>query len=253
MDSSQDTATLVSIIMPAYNAGRFIRKAITSVVEQTYQNWQLIIVNDCSTDNTVEVAQQFVAQDSRIQLIQQAHNGGVAKARNTALEQAQGDYIAFLDSDDYWLVSKLEKQMSMMSRSDVSICHSYYQRMDEFGHLTNQVKAPDQVSYQELLKSNFIGNLTGLYNAKLLGKFYFKSVKHEDYVNWLALLKTGYDAYCIPEVLAHYRVYSQSTSANKLKAMTWQWNIYRQQEELSLMSSVYYMGYYAYYALMKRR
>ena len=170
-----------------------------------------------------------------------------------AIEAARGRYIAFLDSDDLWLPEKLEKQIRFMEEESVLICYSHYQRMNAEGEPMGVVRTPSSVDYLKMLKSNFIGNLTGIYNAAELGKQYFTDFKHEDYVAWLSLIKRAGTARAVPEVLGLYRVYAGSTSANKLRALSWQWRIYRLSESLNFFESCRLMVYYGNYALSKRR
>lgn len=238
--------------MPAFNAELFLEIAVQSVREQTYTNWELLIVNDSSKDNTLQIAQGFQAQDKRIQVLNQLENQGVAKTRNTALKEAQGKYIAFLDSDDVWHPEKLEKQVCFMEKESVLICYSSYQRINEDGKELGIVTPPKEINYTSLLKSNFIGNLTGIYNTEALGKQFFSNYKHEDYVAWLALVKISGSAKSIDEVLGQYRVYAGTTSSNKLKMLTWQWRIYRSSQSLSFIQSSWLMMCYGYYALSKR-
>lgn len=242
----------VSVIMPAYNSEGFIAQAIESVVSQTHFDWELIIVDDCSKDKTTSIIESYAEKEPRIVFLQHHQNQGVAAARNSALGAAQGDYIAFLDSDDYWLPDKLARQLAFMAEKGALICCSNYKRMDETGNELGVVEPPESFHYKDLLKSNFIGNLTGIYNAKELGKVFFKAVAHEDYVAWLTVLKSGYRVHCIPEVLAYYRVYDQSTSSNKFKTIGWQWRIYREEEQLNYFHSLYLMLFYVFYALQKR-
>lgn len=244
--------SLVSIIMPAYNAARFIEQAVESVAAQTYTNWELLIINDCSTDNTSEIICQLMEKYSQIRFFDQKINQGVAKTRNIAIDEAKGEYIAYLDSDDIWLPQKLEKQLAFMEKYQALVCFSAYQRINAESNDLNQVSIPAEITYTGLLKSNFIGNLTGIYNAKKLGKCRLESIKHEDYVAWLKLVKQAGKAYGINEVLARYRVYGESTSSNKLKTIAWQWKIYRRSENLNIFKSLYYMACYAYFAIQKR-
>lgn len=243
---------LVSVIMPAFDSGRYIAQAIDSVVGQSHPGWELIVVDDCSRDDTVSIVESYAHQEPRIVLIRNQQNQGVAATRNRALEAAKGEFVAFLDSDDYWQPDKLEKQLAYMLAEGVLICCSSYTRVDEDGNALGKVTPPGSIRYKDLLKSNFIGNLTGMYNVRALGKVFFKPVPHEDYVAWLTVLKSGHDAYCIRESLACYRVYDQSTSANKFRTIGWQWKIYRNEEHLGFFRSLYLMFFYMYYALKKR-
>lgn len=251
-NSSVRTSALVSIIMPAYNASKYIDGAVNSAIGQSYHNWELLIVDDASADNTVAIVQELASKDSRIILLRQPQNQGVAKARNLALSNARGKYIAFLDSDDLWMLDKLEKQIRFMEEENVLICCSNYLRIDENGNVIGSVQPPSKFTYSALLKSNFIGNLTGIYNAEVLGKQYFSEFKHEDYVAWLSLIKKAGSARCIAHTLASYRVYSNSISANKIKTISWQWRIYRAAESLGLVQSCWLMICYGYHALLKR-
>lgn len=238
--------------MPAYNAGRYLEAAVESVFAQTYGNWELLIVDDASRDNTLELARSLKARDNRIKVFTQDRNQGVAAARNRALEDASGKYIAFLDSDDLWVPDKIEHQIEYMERTGLLVSYGDYKRIDEQNKLLGLVRSPDSIDYTRLLKSNFIGNLTGMYNAEVLGKQVFSSFKHEDYVAWLALVKKAGQAGSVGRTLGYYRVYSGSTSSNKLKTATWQWKIYRRSEALGLLRSTYLLAFYTYYALSKR-
>lgn len=246
------TEDLVSIVMPAYNASRYLEAAVESVFAQTYRNWELLIVNDASGDNTLELAQSLRARDTRVSVFTQDRNRGVAAARNRALENASGKYIAFLDSDDLWVPDKIEQQIEYMERTGVLVSYGDYVRIDEQDKRLGLVRPPGTVDYAHLLKSNFIGNLTGMYNAETLGKQVFSSFKHEDYVAWLALVKKAGQAGSVGRMLGYYRVYSGSTSSNKLKTASWQWKIYRHSEALGLLRSICLLAFYAYYALSKR-
>jgi len=250
--SSENAPDMVSIIMPAFNAAIYVESSIRSVLKQTYPDWELIIINDASTDDTLAKVTSHSESDSRIKVIDLAENVGVAAARNRGLEAAIGKYIAFLDSDDQWANDKLSKQVNYMESNGALITYGAYRRVDESGREIGIVLPPDVIGYKDLLKSNFIGNLTGMYNAQELGKQYFSAVKHEDYVAWLKILKRTKSASAVGGILGDYRVYSGSTSSNKLKAATWQWRIYREAESLGLLSSAMFMIFYTYYAIKKR-
>lgn len=238
--------------MPAYNAALFLEIAVQSVQQQTYCHWELLIVNDASSDNTLQIAKSLQVLDERIQVVDQPTNQGVARARNEALERAKGKYIAFLDSDDIWQPDKLERQISFMEANKVLVSYSAYQRIDEDGKMLGTVVPPPEIDYKSLLKSNFIGNLTGVYNAEVLGKQFFSDFKHEDYVAWLALVKKAGQAKSANAMLGQYRVYGGSTSSNKIKTLAWQWRIYRQAESMNFFHSCWLMLCYGYYALIKR-
>lgn len=239
--------------MPAYNAASYLPAAMQSVRDQSYVNWELLVVDDASTDSTLQVAHQFAKNDSRIRVYPQAKNGGVTQARNKALQMAEGDYLAFLDADDLWDPEKLQKQVEHMASHNALICYSAYRRIDEEGNIVGRVSPPARVTYADLLKSNFIGNLTGIYNAKVLGKQYLEEFGHEDYVAWLKLVKAAGEALAVNEELASYRVYKGSTSSNKIRTIGWQWRIYRESESLGMLKSSWLIACYGIYAILKRK
>lgn len=245
---------MISIVTPSYNSSQFIAETIMSVLRQSFDDWELIIVDDCSTDNSVELIQDFVKQDSRIRLIQLSENSGAACARNRAIEFAQGRFIAFLDSDDYWYPDKLFKQIRFMLDSDIAFSYSAYQKIDENGFAIGVVGVPKQVSYNDLLKTNCIGCLTAIYDTKKLGKVYMPTnTKREDFATWLNILKKIDYAYGMNEMLAQYRVYSSQSSAKKMKMAKENWRLYRDIEKLGLLRSAYYFSHYAFRGILRSR
>ena len=243
---------LVSIITPSYNSIKFIEETILSVLAQTYQDWEMIIVNDVSTDGSEKLIEEYVKKDSRIKLIKLSKNSGAAKARNRAIKEATGRYIAFLDSDDTWLPNKLEKQVTLMQEHNLALTYSAYHTMDETSKYINTRNVKDEITYKDMLKSNHIGNLTGMYDVEFFGKVFMENVGHEDYVLWLSLLKKVGSTKGVTEPLANYRILSNSLSSNKVKVLKWQWHIYRKVEKLNLFQSSYYFMWYVFYALKKR-
>ncbi len=243
----------ISIITPCYNVSEFIADAMDSVLKQTYQEWEMIIIDDHSTDDSIAIVKRYEQLDSRIKLFQTDENSGSATIpRNVGIQNAQGDYIAFLDADDMWAPQKLEKQLRLAQAKNAALVFSNYEKINSLGKQDNRtILAPKVLSYKQLLKGNQIGCLTAMYSVDLLGKCYFKSTKHEDYVLWLSLLKKGYLAYNVSEVLAFYRVGRKSLSSNKLKALSWTWNIYRREEGLSIVKSVYLFIQYVFRATFK--
>lgn len=247
---------LVSIIMPAYNAGNTIYESIQSVLAQTYKHFELIVVNDCSSDNTKGIVENFIRSDSRIKFIDKVVNEGVASARNTGLNYAKGDFVAFLDSDDKWVEDKLEKQLAVLKeRNDVDVVYGSYYRFNSDG-VKNVVKVPKLLDKKELLKGNPIGNLTAIYNFKKYPEIRQKKIGHEDYLFWLEIFNSSPDVkgIGIQDPIAYYRVAEdgQSISGNKFKAAGWTWRIYRKYLQLNLISSLYYFSYYMIKALLKR-
>ncbi|HSN65370.1 MAG TPA: glycosyltransferase family 2 protein [Fusibacter sp.] len=244
----------VSIITPSYNSSKFISATINSVLSQTVTHWEMIIVDDCSTDNSVEIIQSCVEKDSRIKLIELTRNSGAAVARNKAIEMAQGRYIAFLDSDDLWLPSKLEKQLAFMQKNNYPFIYTAYDKIDEEGEFFGHVGAFDKVNYFDMLKNPSIGCLTVIYDTNHFGKVYMPLIhKRQDFGLWLKLLKKTEHAYGLNKILAQYRVHNNSISANKIKAACHTWLLYRQIEELSLFQSMYYFSYYATKGLLRTK
>jgi len=244
----------VSIITPAHNSAQFISETIQSVLNQSISDWEMIIVDDYSTDNSVEIIQAFVEQDSRIKLIQLSENSGAAVARNTAIEAAQGRYIAFLDSDDLWLPDKLEKQLAFMQAHNYPFTYAAYDKIDENGQVFGHIGVPDKVTYSDLLKTCSIGCLTAMYDTQYLGKVYMPLIrKRQDFGLWLKLLKKTDYAYGINETLAQYRVRTDSISANKANAAKFTWRLYREVEGLNLMKASYYFSHYAVRSLLRTK
>ena len=236
---------LVSIIMPSYNVEKYIRESIESVLLQTYTHWELIIVDDCSKDRTLEIAQEYAKLDSRIKVLKQHRNGGVVKARNRAIKEATGRYIAMLDSDDIWYADKLDSQLLIFKDKECAICYSSYHKIDEHGEVFSLVTVPEELTYSTLLKSNYMGCLTVIYDSHMLQKRYFKPMKmSEDYGLWLDILKAVGVAYGVTDSLAQYRVMSNSRSSNKQSAVKYQWQIYREREGKNILKSMYYFTNY---------
>jgi len=207
----------------------------------------MIIVDDCSTDRTVEIVQSYTKKDNRIKLIKLNKNSGSAVARNTAMDYAKGDYIAFLDSDDVWLPKKLAKQLTFMQTKDIAFSFTKYIRMHEDGTLTKAVtEAPKTVGYEQLMKHCVIGCLTVMIDRRKIGAMRMVNIRtRQDYVFWLHIMKKGYLAYGLPEVLAKYRLVEGSISSNKIKAAKQNWYVYRHIEKQSLLKSLWYFINYA--------
>ncbi len=242
---------LVSVIVASYNNALFIEETIESVINQTYTNWEMIVIDDCSSDNSVEIIEKYAQKEPRIKVIINSKNLGVAQSRNRAIKAAVGTYIAFLDSDDVWLPKKLSKQLSLMIKTDTLMSYSSYKTINENSEITGYFIVKREVSYNDLLKTSTIGTLTTIYNAKKLGKFYFETKGHEDYVMKLNILKRIGVARGVREPLAHYRILENSISRNKLQAAAWQWKIYRESESLNPIKSLYYFIHYTYNGFTK--
>ncbi|WP_423188917.1 glycosyltransferase family 2 protein [Alkalibacterium sp. f15] len=230
---------LVSIIMPAYNSEEFIGEAITSVQKQTYTNWELLIVDDCSTDNTVETVASV--DDSRIKLIKLPNNSGAAFARNTAIEESKGEYLAFLDSDDLWTPNKLEDQIQFMKANKYYFTCTEYAEMNEHSEIKKIIRVRDQLDYNGVLKY-CPGNSTIIYNAKQLGKHYAPLIKRRnDFALWLKVIKEAGHVYGLHETNSIYRVRSESLSSNKIKLLKHQWVVLYKIEKLSFVRSLFIM------------
>ncbi|MGN0777515.1 MAG: glycosyltransferase family 2 protein, partial [Aristaeellaceae bacterium] len=230
---SRQSAPLVSVIMPTYNCGQFIAQSIQSVIDQTVTDWELLIVDDGSTDSTGAAVKPFMQGDPRIHYMRLAHNGGPAAARNEGLRRAAGKYIAFLDSDDLWVPEKLDKQMAFMASTGATFCATAYDQMDERGSaLPTVCLPPHKTTYRKMLRlSNPIGNSTVMYDQSVLGRLEVPPIrKRNDFALWLKILKTTPCCMGMDDVLAHYRVRENSVSSNKLAQARYHWQLYREIE-----------------------
>jgi teichuronic acid biosynthesis glycosyltransferase TuaG len=243
---------LVSIITPSYNSSRFIEECVGSVLSQTYDNWELLIVDDYSTDNSLQILKKY--NDKRIQLIELDKNVGAAESRNVAIRKAKGKYIAFLDSDDLWEPQKLEKQISFMETEDIAFSFSTYQPMsDDESKLYSIIHAPKIVTYSSYLKKTIIGCLTVIIDREKTGSFEMPNIRSShDMALWLLIMRRGFDAYGLDENLARYRIVSTSNTANKWRAAKDVWMVYRQFEKLSFFYSIWCFLNYAFNAIIKR-
>lgn len=241
---------LVSIVMPVYNCSDYIKDTINSVIEQTYTNWELIMVDDCSIDNTFDIIESFLS--AKIKYFKLEVNSGAAVARNEAIKNSNGKYIAFLDSDDLWDRFKLEKQIKFMEENNYSFTSTLYQRIDESSNKLKWVcKHIKKRNYNKLLK-RCPGNSTVIYNQEILGKTYIQNIrKRNDYVMWLAVIKKSIYIYELDEVLAYYRIRDNSLSNKKSSLVKYQWNVYREIEKLSLIKSVYILSIHIFRGIFK--
>ena len=250
----QNDFGLISIIMAAYNAEKTIEQAINSVLSQTYTNFELLVVNDCSKDRTVELVKDIVAKDSRVRLISNVKNSGVSYTRKHGLEEAKGDWIAILDSDDAWEPEKLEKQIVLQRRTNADLLFTGSAFMDSEGHPIDWcLHAPKEVTYRQLLKQNVLSNSSALVRKELYAKYYaIGDGMHEDFAIWLSILKEGKKAYGVDEPLLIYRIAKSSKSGNKVKAARMNWNTYR-YVGLNLMEAIYYECWYIFNGIRKYR
>lgn len=240
------------MITPMYNAEKWIEETIQSVQSQSYKQWEMIIVDDCSTDGSPEIVLKLQKKDERIRYYRNNANCGVADSRNRAINHAKGQYIAFLDSDDKWYPEKLERQISKMQSEHAAFCYSACDVIDECGEKVNVRYVPEKADYARLLKGNVIPCLTVVLDRKYIPEILMPKLHHEDYAAWLKLTQSGITACGINEALAGYREAGTSVSSDKLQAMKWTWTIYRQFLGLSILKSCYCFFFYAVNALRKR-
>ncbi len=233
---------LVSIITPVFNSSKTIEETYLSIQSQTYSNWEWIVVNDCSTDNTLEVVKKLVVDDKRIKVVSLKENSGAAVARNKGIELAQGRFIAFLDSDDLWKKDKLEHQISFMLNNNYSFTYTDYYIFFPEGKRKMYKSKKKFVTYKSLLYSNMIGCLTVMYDASIIGKQYMPldAEKREDHAAWLDLVKLSKKAFRLDEVLSEYRVGNTSVSSNKFKMIKYQYRLYRIHEKFNPFKSLWY-------------
>lgn len=243
----------VSIIMPCKNSENTILHAIDSVRYQTYNDWELIIVDDGSEDLTLEICKNSAKHDPRIKILRNSVlNHGPAGARNVGIKQACGRFIAFLDSDDSWNVNSLERRLELIAKTGAKIVFGPYYRLLPSGK-KNLVAVKHRINYSDMLTRNHIGNLTGLYDASLLGKEYQEDIRHEDYPMWCRLIeRAGYAISVSGDGLGIYRVSESSLSSNKLHAFCWHWRVLRDKLHLGLFNAAIYQMKYTIYAIKIR-
>lgn len=252
------TDKLVSIIVPVYNAGNYIEETIRMVEAQTYGNWELILIDDCSKDNSSLIIEHYLKNrvgKQPVHLIQKKQNEGAAMARNTGIEVSNGRYIAFLDADDLWLPEKLEKEMAFMKAKQAAFVCTSYEFGDEQAKGTGKaVHVPAILTYKQALSRTVIFTTTVMLDTKKTGKELIRmpAVKSEDTATWWKILRNGFEAYGLDEVLAVYRRPAKSLSSNKVEAIKRIWNLYRKQEHLSVPCSMYYFVFWAFRATCRR-
>lgn len=232
---------LVSIITPTFNSSNYISQTIYSVLNQTHQNWEMIIVDDCSTDETFSVISNFATQDVRIKVFKLDQNSGAGIARNFAIQEASGNYIAFLDADDLWKPEKLEKQLHFMQVQKIPFTFSFYETIDEIGNLRNEtITTPSKITYKQLYYCNWIGNLTGIYSVDFFGKIPISAIKkRQDWMLWLQIVKQIETAIPVPESLAFYRVRQDSISASKWKLIKYNFKVYKNFHQRNFITACF--------------
>lgn len=254
-EKRSESTPLVSVIMPAYNAEKYIEQAIRSVQKQTVRSWELIVVDDRSTDKTAEQIRRLAAEDMRIIPVYSEMNHGAAESRNIALRQCRGEFVALLDADDVWHPQKLERELERARETDADLVYSSYAMIDEQGtRCFSDFIVEESTDLQSMLNCNTIGCSTVLMKAKVLEKRPFVTdFYHEDYVMWLSLLQAGCTAVGVRDILVDYRVARGSRSFNKLKSAKNRWRVYRDYLKLPLIPSVKAMAGYAINGLKKYR
>lgn len=244
---------LVSIIMPSWNTARWIAESIQSVIDQTYKNWELLIVDDCSTDNTNEVVASF--KDGRIKYFKNEVNSGAALTRNRAIREAQGEWIAFLDSDDLWNPDKLEKMIAFMVKNNCSFAYHNYEKIDEDSKPINiYVTGPKVVTKRKMYHYGYPGCLTFMYSAKVHGLVQIKDIKkNNDYAILLVLCKKA-NCYLLQENLAKYRIRKKSISHDKLsKKLRSHYDLFRVCDNKPALIAFWYACWNMWYGVWKKR
>ena len=248
---------LISIIVPVYQANRFIRETMGCVLAQTYPDWELLLIEDGSTDGTPEIIRAYCEEkgENRIRLICQPVNGGAARARNRGLEEAKGRYIAYLDADDLWVPEKLEKELAFLKAKQAAFVFTGYEFADENGRGTGKiVQVPETLSYKQALGNTTIFTTTVMFDTAKIDKALLQmpEIKSEDTALWWKVLRNGYTAYGLNENLAKYRRAGKSLSSNKIEALRRIWNLYRRAEGMSVVKSGWYFCFWAFRAVRRR-
>lgn len=247
---------MVSIITPVFNCEKLIKNTIECVLNQTYKNWELLLVDDCSTDKSADIILDYCKQDGRIKYLKLEKNSGAAVARNEALHHSKGRFIAYLDSDDLWKSNKLECQIQFMINHRYAFTCTDYEKITEDGESLNKIiKIPEKVTYNLFLRNTIIQTVGVMVDTNLTGKELLEMPlirRRQDAATWCQLLKNGFNCYEVPENLSYYRVVSNSLSSNKFKAIKMNWYWYRKIEKLSLPKTIYCFIGYAYNAVKKR-
>jgi teichuronic acid biosynthesis glycosyltransferase TuaG len=246
---------LVSVITPAYNVARFVPETIRSVQAQTFQDWEMVVADDASTDGTSDLVREAAAHDPRIVHLKLAGRSGAAGARNAAMDAARGRYIAFLDSDDLWLPEKLAIQLAYARETGAAFVFAEYRFIDEEGEeIGTPVRVPERVTYAHLLRNTIIGCLTVVLDRERTGELRMRALRqHEDLALWYSILRSGIVAHGLRQELAAYRIVRGSASRDKLRSAAHMWKVYREVERLPLPTAAMSFACYAWNALYKYR
>jgi teichuronic acid biosynthesis glycosyltransferase TuaG len=245
---------LVSIITPTFNAQRFLQQTIESVQAQTHKNWEMIVVDDRSRDDTWELASSLAQSDPRIKPIRHQQNQGAAAARNTGLAAAQGALVAFLDGDDLWLPHKLERQLLQMREDEIFFSYTAFRRINEDGTMVGRLRPiPAKLGYRDLLKNTAIVTSSVLIDRAKIGDFRMPAINYEDFATWLSILKRGFVAHGLNVDSVRYRIAAHSLSRNKTRGAKWIWRVYRNAEQLSVAYASWCFANYAVRGFLKYR
>jgi len=246
--------SLVSIITPTYNSEKFISETIKSVLNQTYTNWELLITDDLSTDNTVAIVESHAKNDSRIKLFKLEKNSGAAIARNNSINNSRGRYIAFLDSDDLWLLNKLELQIEFMKKGNYALTYTSYEKFKNKDTFISNIYSLNKLNYNNMLKNNYIGCLTAIYDSKLLGKMFMPNIRRrQDYALWLKILKRIDYAYGLDMVLSKYRVLETSLSKGFIANLKYTFYLFRDVENFGCVKAFFLTIKYLIFYLKKNK
>jgi len=249
-----EPAPLVSIVVPCYNAGAYLGATLDSVLAQTFTDWECVVIDDASRDDSSTVLARYAERDARIRAVYQAVNGGAAAARNAGLAVIRGRYLAFLDSDDHWLPEKLEKQVAYLRETGAPLVHTSYRFIDEKGHfLPGGVKASDRVDLRTYMRNTEIGMSTSLLDREKVGEFSFRDIRLcQDTHLWLVLLRRGLVSRGMAETLVHYRVREGQISGSKVAMAKQVYALYREIDEVGLTTQLFSFASYAFNGFRKR-
>ena len=249
-----ESQPLVSVIMPCYNMENYVADSIASVQRQTYPRWELLIVDDASSDRTVEIVNKLAEQDEKIHFVVKTAHSGIADTRNQCIQMAQGRFLAFLDADDIWHPEKIETQLQFMMDHKVGFTYTTYDWIDEESRTLNKfINTIGNLDYKKYLRNTIIGCSTVMVDTSFVGEVVVPRFRtSEDTATWLSILKKGHLAYAIDEPLVSYRIRRRSASSNKLKASADLWKVYRKNEKLSFFKALFYFSCYAFNAIKKR-
>ena len=242
MSLSLPQPTLISIITPVHNGAEFVADTVRSIQSQSFKSWELLIIDDASVDQSVAVVSALAADDGRIRIIRLRENSGAAVARNTGLQAAKGRYIAFADSDDLWAPNKLERQFAFMEKAGCAFSFTAMERVDSDMRHISWAGVPDRVCYKDMLKTNYVGCSTVMYDTAVVGRLEMPLIRRrQDFGLWLKMLKKVPYGYGINEPLVKYRVREGSVSSNKAISAGFTWEVYRHIEGLSVVKSAWYL------------